>query len=178
MEMRIFFLIIIIFLCAFFQTAIFPTAVTPDLVLIAVISINLFFGFKEGIVSALVGGLLLDVYSGFFGVSTLALVLISYILHFAKYYLFTHVNILVFLILVLCGTIFYSMAGFLFAKIFGLIGIAGHENNVLFINMLVYIMPREIAYNLSVAVIVFLLFKSAKRHQPSFKKYGLRANSI
>lgn len=178
MEMRIFFLIIIIFLCALFQVAIFPTAVTPNLVLIAVILINLFFGFKEGMASALAGGILLDIYSGFFGVSTLAFVLISYILNFAKYYLFAHINILVFLILVLGGTVFYGVANFLFAKISVLIGIAGHESNVLFINMLAYAVPREIAYNLLVAVIIFLLSKSVKRYQPSLRKYGPRANFI
>lgn len=168
--MRIFFLITIVFLCALFQVAIFPTAVTPNLVLIAVISINLFFGFRAGMASALAGGILLDAYSGFFGASTLALILVSYILHFVKYYLFAHINILVFLILVLSGTVFFSVATFLFAKIFVLIGISDYNKNIPFIYMFAYIMPVEIAYNLLGAMVIFLLSKLAKSYQPFLRK--------
>jgi rod shape-determining protein MreD len=76
-------MLVLLFLLALLQSTVMPRievlGVRPDLVLLAVTSWSILRGPEEGMLWALVGGVIMDLLSGApFGVSTLALLLVSF----------------------------------------------------------------------------------------------------
>lgn len=75
--------IVFLYFLSLLQSSFFPHFFNPNLILIAVIIINIYESPKEvfGVVAAFFGGFFLDVFSsGFFGYNVMALVLMSLVI--------------------------------------------------------------------------------------------------
>ncbi len=95
-------------LLALLQSTLLPHAailnVWPNLVLLAVVSWTLLRGLAEGLMWAFIGGLWLDILSGGpFGLSTLTLVLVAFVISFLEASLFREHIVLVVAIVTVAG---------------------------------------------------------------------------
>ena len=88
--------------------------VSPDLVLLFAISWVLVFSMRDGLFFALVGGLMLDAFSGApFGLATASLLLASYLTAQAELNLFRTARILPYLSIALATLVYYAVFLFL-----------------------------------------------------------------
>lgn len=88
--------------------------VSPDLVLVFTASNILVLGPRDGLLFALLGGLMLDALSGApFGLVTLSLVVTGYLVGLAEYNLFRTARIVPFLSIALATIIYYVLFAFL-----------------------------------------------------------------
>jgi rod shape-determining protein MreD len=88
--------------------------VSPDLVLVFTTSSILVLGSKDGLLFGLLGGLMLDAFSGApFGLVTLSLVITGYLVGMAEYNLFRSARIVPLLSITLATVIFYLLFIFL-----------------------------------------------------------------
>lgn len=87
--------------------------ISPDLVLVFATSSILVLGAKDGLLFALLGGLILDAFSGApFGLVTLALVVTGYLVSLAEYNLFRAARIVPLLSIALATVIYYILIVF------------------------------------------------------------------
>lgn len=172
--MKFILIILLLFLAILLQTTLLTHlsifGVLPNLILIIIILISLTNNWQKSLVSALFGGLLLDLFSGWpLGPFSLSSAIISLILNFAKFYLFTRINFLVILVAIISGTIFYDLLVIFLIKFMSLIGLS-------YISLkynLLYLMPIEIIYNL-ISVMVFYLLRPIVKLRLSFSKEKLK----
>jgi rod shape-determining protein MreD len=155
-------IIFIVLLQSAFLNRLKIAGIGPNFALIAVVLISLAFDRKKALITGVVAGLMLDVFSSMpFGIFTLALILVSLSLNFAKHYLFTHANFAVVLAAVFLGTVFFDLFIFFLDKI----SFAFRFSNQMSTSNynLLYLMPRELLYNLVAAAVIFLLWKLIRR---------------
>ncbi len=138
------------------------TGIAPNFVLIAVILISLEFNLRKAFIAGIVAGLMLDIFSSMpFGIFTLAFILISLGLNFAKHYLFAHANFAVILAAVFLGTLFFDFFVFFLDKILFIFKLSSQTFASKY--SLLYLMPREIIYNLAGVIIIFFFLKFIKK---------------
>jgi len=170
--MRFILIILLLFLAILLQTTLLTHlsifGVLPNLVLIIIILVSLTNNWQKSLISALVGGLLLDLFSGLpLGTFSLSLVIISFIFNFAKFYLFTRINFLVILTAIITGTIFYELLVISLTKFMSLVSLS----HIYLKYNLLYLMPVEIIYNLISVIVFYLVWRSViiiLRGRPNF----------
>jgi len=152
-------LFLILYFLLLFQTGFLNSfKFAPNFVLTTILITIIFEkrGKIFGLTSALLGGFLLDIFSGFnFGVSTLSLVLLYFCLKLLIK-LFLKINILEFSFFIIFGTFFYSLFLSSFNYLSGLMFLS--QSSVFQFN-LNYSTLVEIGFNLGLGIIVFYLIK-------------------
>lgn len=164
--MYFFLTILILFLAVIFQATFIPHLaiwqVAPNLVLIIILSWSILTDSKKTLGWALIAGLLLDLFSGLpFGVLTLSLVLIAYIVNLLAYTILGQANFLVIGAIGFGGTIIYNLFIRLFIKLASLLNLTNLSVNLGY-DLWRLILP-EAVYNTIIIFIIFWLMKKFKR---------------
>jgi len=154
---KILFLVLFLYFLVLIQTTFLNyfdlEGLTPNLLLIAVIFLNLLQEQKDfsGIFLSGIGGFFLDLFSGFhFGVFTITLFILSFLIKKLLGVLRKE-NIVYFIPVFIFAFIFYDVFSFLFNSLF----------NLSFPQFLSFggVKLLEILYNLTLAILVFFLIK-------------------
>lgn len=146
--------------------------VIPNLLLVVFVLIIMAGEYRQIFSVALVGGLLMDIFSSFpFGTFILIFVMLGFVFLRAKYYLFAKANFIIFSLMVFLATIFYYLLAVAMAETMSFIKMPVFNfsaKNILFV-----ILPREILFNLAAAAVIYGIFKIKKTHFiKSTRSYG------
>jgi len=122
--MRVVLIIIFILVLLFFQIGVFPglaiVKAYPNLILLAILSLSIFRGWKKVLPWTIVGGLFLDLYSlhGVLGISVIGLLFVSYLVYFLSQNIFKKNDWLSLIVLFLINILAYNICSIILLNIF------------------------------------------------------------
>ena len=113
--MRIVLIIIFILVLLLFQIGILPNLAIarayPNLILLTILSLSIFQGWKKVLPWIIIGGLFLDFYSfhGVLGISVTSLLLVSYVIYFLSQNIFKKDDFISLIILFIINILVYNI---------------------------------------------------------------------
>lgn len=159
--MKVFLFILILLLVAILQTTLVPflalKAVTPNLVLVLILFLVIFKGFREIWWLIILAGLFLDLLSGLpFGLISLSLLITAYLIDWLNRSVFSGVKIWLVVALIALGSLFYNFILIATAKLFILVNLSQKViySNILSWDYLITLF-LVVAYNLVALIFLY-----------------------